>query len=188
MDYQSLSREILRLTGGNDNIDSFTNCMTRLRLNVKDPDKVDIDAIRALDDVLGVIPGGQVQVVVGPGHAERLRSAFAEVSSAAQVGFDDEDPAASDQVRDVASETRAKVKARQSTSMHMMFRHVGNIFIPGFIAGGLIASIANAWKLAAWSRRGAHPHRPYGSTATSEAAGACRWTCPVTGGTRARCT
>ena len=152
MDYQAMSREILALTGGNANIESFTNCMTRLRVNVKDPSIVDIDGLKKLDDVLGVIPGEQVQVVVGPGHAERLKAAFAEVSGAASVSYDGDDPTEdSDAIRDVADETRAKVKAKQSTSMHAMFRHIGNIFIPiipGFIAGGLIASIANAWKLA----------------------------------------
>ena len=69
---------------------------------------------------------------------------------------DEEDAVASllgggDRVRDVASETRAKVKARQNTGVHAVFRHIGNIFIPvipGFVAGGIIASIANFWKLA----------------------------------------
>ncbi|MFT3876895.1 MAG: PTS transporter subunit EIIC [Propioniciclava sp.] len=150
MDYKALSRAILDLVGGNDNVASFTNCMTRLRLNLIDTEKVDLDAIKELDGVLGVVPGDQLQIVVGPGHADRMRAAFAEVSDAAQLSFDGPQPE-DDLVRDVADETRAKVKARQSTSVHAGFRHIGNIFIPiipGFIAGGLIASIANFWKIA----------------------------------------
>lgn len=160
MDYKALSREILSLAGGNENIDSFTHCMTRLRLNVNDPDKVDVAAIKQLDGVLGVVPGDQVQIVVGPGHSDRLDAAFAEVSNASHVDFDDEDEdepdalamlTGGDRVRDVAGETRAKVKARQNTGVHAVFRHIGNIFIPiipGFVAGGIIASIANFWKIA----------------------------------------
>jgi PTS system sucrose-specific IIC component len=161
MDYNALSRDILSAAGGNDNIESFTHCMTRLRLNVADPDAVDVDRIKQLDGVLGVVPGPQVQIVVGPGHADRLDQAFAAVSDAAHVSYDEdneEEPDAvasllggGDRVRDVATETRAKVKARQNTGVHAVFRHIGNIFIPiipGFVAGGIIASIANFWKLA----------------------------------------
>lgn len=79
MDYTTLARRILELAGGPDNISSFTNCMTRLRLNLVRPEDADIAGMKALEGVLGVVEGAQVQVVVGPGHAERLRAAFAEV-------------------------------------------------------------------------------------------------------------
>ena len=79
MDYHLLAREILDLVGGPDNIASFTNCMTRLRLNLIRPETADAEAINGLAGVLGVVEGKELQVVVGPGHAERLRSAFGEV-------------------------------------------------------------------------------------------------------------
>lgn len=155
MKYDDLSRDILRLSGGTDNIASFTNCMTRLRLNVKDESAVDVAAIKELPGVLGVVPGDQVQVVVGPGHAERLRQAFAGVSGLTPDAEVDADgvPATTDgqrEVRDVAKETAAAVKAKQTTSIQAGFRHIGNIFIPiipGFIACGLVTSIANIIKV-----------------------------------------
>ncbi len=160
MDYSRLSADILPLVGGVANIDSFTNCMTRLRVNVLDPSQVDSDAIKALDGVLGVVAGDQVQVVVGPGHAQRLRDAFAaytELAPDAQVdapgGLDgpvDLDAAADLHALEQAN--KQKVKSRQSTSVHTLFRHIGNIFIPiipGFIACGLVVAIANVWKLIA---------------------------------------
>ncbi|MEA5052987.1 MAG: PTS glucose/sucrose transporter subunit IIB, partial [Propionicimonas sp.] len=73
MDYAQLSRQIVELIGGTGTVAAFTNCMTRLRLNLADPSKADIDAIKKLDGVLGVVPGEQLQIVVGPGHAQRLR-------------------------------------------------------------------------------------------------------------------
>lgn len=45
MDYHLLAREILDLVGGPDNIESFTNCMTRLRLNLIRPQTADAEAI-----------------------------------------------------------------------------------------------------------------------------------------------
>lgn len=148
MDYQQLSRQILDLVGGAGNVDTVAACMTRLRLNLRDSDKVDTTAIKELDGVLGVVPGEQLQVVVGPGHAERLRDAFSEVSGA-EVGPDVEVDAAED-LRTLESENRAKVKAKQSTRVHNVFRHIGSIFIPiipGFIACGLALAIANVWKI-----------------------------------------
>ncbi|MDR2347472.1 MAG: PTS transporter subunit EIIC [Bifidobacteriaceae bacterium] len=149
MDHRTLSDGILDATGGAANVSSFTNCMTRLRLELIDPAKADIDAIKDLDGVIGVVPSGtQLQIVVGPGHAARLRDAF-EAASGVRAGAEvDADGQVS--VRDVAKETREAVKSHHKTSVHALFRHVGNIFIPiipGFIACGLVMAIANIWKM-----------------------------------------
>jgi len=151
MNYEELSRSIERLAGGASNVASHTNCMTRLRLNVVDPAKVDVAGIKALDGVLGVVPGDQVQIVVGPGHAERLRQAYDRVSGQAGGAVVDAnlDPELGTGSADLAAETRAKVKSHQTSAVQRMFRHIGNIFIPvipGFIACGLVGAIANIWK------------------------------------------
>lgn len=36
MDKQQLSKDILKLVGGEENIDQVTHCMTRLRFNLND--------------------------------------------------------------------------------------------------------------------------------------------------------
>lgn len=149
MKYDEVGRQIHDAVGGADNISSFTNCMTRLRVSVHDTDKVDVEHLKELDGVMGVVPGSQTQIVVGPGHAERLRQAFAKVSGIEPDPEVDDDTDAAD--RDVAAETKAAVKSHQTTGIHAMFRHIGNIFvpiIPGFIACGLVLAIANIWKLA----------------------------------------
>ncbi|MFT3861960.1 PTS transporter subunit EIIC [Micropruina sp.] len=148
MDYADLSRQIVGLVGGNQNVATFTNCMTRLRLDLVDPGKADLDAIKKLPGVLGVVSGEQVQIVVGPGHAQRLRDAFAEVSGITP-GAEVEVDAAKD-LRTLEAENKAKVKARQTTGAHAVFRHIGNIFIPiipGFIACGLVLALANIVKV-----------------------------------------
>ena len=94
MKYDDISHDIHDAVGGTDNITSFTNCMTRLRVNVKDEDRVDVDRLKSLDGVMGVVPGSQMQIVVGPGHAERLRQAFAKVTGIrpdAEIGADEDD-------------------------------------------------------------------------------------------------
>ncbi len=156
MDYPKLSRDILPLVGGGENVSSFTNCMTRLRIEIIDPSRVDVDALKKLDGVMGVVDGDQLQVVVGPGHAQRLRDAFAVESGlegSAPVDADDDAPlSAAADLRALQTKNTQKVKARQKTGVHSVFRHIGNIFIPiipGFIACGLILAIANVWKLIA---------------------------------------
>lgn len=163
MDYSKLSEEVLALAGGPGNIASHTNCMTRLRLNVNDTSAVDADAIRKLTGVMGVIEGDQLQVVVGPGHAQRLREAFDllvddddEVAGAASRESGERAAAeggalsGADDLRVLQAEHTKKVKSRHTTGVHSVFRHIGNIFIPiipGFIACGLVVAIANVWKV-----------------------------------------
>lgn len=165
MDYSKLSTDVLALAGGPGNIDSFTNCMTRLRLNVRDTGAVDAASIKKLDGVMGVIEGDQLQVVVGPGHAQRLRDAFAEVYDAeagdavsggesaggsATATAEGEASSGAADLRVLQAEQTRKVKSRHTTGVHSLFRHIGNIFIPiipGFIACGLVVAIANVWKV-----------------------------------------
>ncbi|WP_019912249.1 beta-glucoside-specific PTS transporter subunit IIABC [Paenibacillus sp. HW567] len=66
MDKKALSKEILKLVGGEENIDQVTHCMTRLRFNLNDNDRADKAALQKTDGVMGVmINGGQFQVIIG---------------------------------------------------------------------------------------------------------------------------
>lgn len=66
MNKNELSKEILRLVGGEENIDQVTHCMTRLRFNLNDNNRADKAALQKTDGVMGVmINGGQFQVIIG---------------------------------------------------------------------------------------------------------------------------
>ncbi|KHL93870.1 PTS beta-glucoside transporter subunit IIA [Paenibacillus sp. IHB B 3415] len=66
MNKKELSKEILRLVGGEENIDQVTHCMTRLRFNLNDNNRADKAALQKTDGVMGVmINGGQFQVIIG---------------------------------------------------------------------------------------------------------------------------
>lgn len=66
------SRSILREVGGADNVANLTYCATRLRFQLNDRSKADLDALENTPQVLGVVPqgGDGVQVVMGGGVAE----------------------------------------------------------------------------------------------------------------------
>ncbi|EOS30140.1 PTS system, beta-glucoside-specific IIABC component [Lachnospiraceae bacterium 28-4] len=66
MAYKKTAAEILKLVGGEKNVASVTNCMTRLRFNLNDAKKADVEAIKKVKGVQGVVTkNGQFQVVIG---------------------------------------------------------------------------------------------------------------------------
>lgn len=66
MDYQKTAADILKLVGGEKNVDYVTHCATRLRFNLKDEAKADGEAIKKVKGVMGIAnSGGQYQVIIG---------------------------------------------------------------------------------------------------------------------------
>ncbi|MCH3968235.1 MAG: type II 3-dehydroquinate dehydratase [Atopobiaceae bacterium] len=77
-----IARDVLEAVGGSDNIISNSVCMTRLRLTLLDPSKVDADAINALHSVLGLTRRGQsgIEVVFGPSSVDAVAREFSRLS------------------------------------------------------------------------------------------------------------
>ena len=72
----STAEKIVSGLGGRDNISDLEPCITRLRVEFEDQEKVDEDALRAAG-AFGVVRSGRVvQVVVGP-TADDLASEIA---------------------------------------------------------------------------------------------------------------
>lgn len=139
MDNRELAKRLVEHLGGEENIASFTNCITRLRVTVKDQAKVDGDKIKALDDVLHFIHGQTMQIVLGPGKVNKV-SMEIEDNTSINVDLDDSS------VDNLAEDTRQMYKDKQTSPVQVMFRHIGNIFIPiipGLVASGLILGIVN---------------------------------------------
>lgn len=66
MKYESEARQIVKLVGGEKNINSLVHCVTRLRFDLKDEKKANTDELSSLPYVQKVIiSGGQYQVVIG---------------------------------------------------------------------------------------------------------------------------
>ncbi|WP_421383442.1 beta-glucoside-specific PTS transporter subunit IIABC [Bacillus salacetis] len=66
MNHQELGMKILELVGGEDNVRSVIHCMTRLRFNLRDNQKVKRSELENLDGVMGTnISGSQFQIIIG---------------------------------------------------------------------------------------------------------------------------
>lgn len=65
-DKKELAARVLELVGGADNVVMATHCITRLRFNLKDDSKADLEALKTLDGALGAqVKDGQWQVIIG---------------------------------------------------------------------------------------------------------------------------
>lgn len=64
--YEEIAQQVVEYVGGINNIDSVTNCMTRLRFTLKNVKKADIEKLQSIKGVQGVVnKKGQFQVVIG---------------------------------------------------------------------------------------------------------------------------
>ncbi|HLR61800.1 MAG TPA: glucose PTS transporter subunit IIA [Lentibacillus sp.] len=142
MNNQKLAQSIVENLGGENNITNLTNCITRLRIDLKSRNNVDLEAIKQLEGVLSVIDQGTIQIVLGPGKVTKVANAIHE-STTIDVDVEDEND---DSEFDMTSDTKAAYKAKQTSMFQQLFRHIGNIFVPivpGLVASGLMLGIAN---------------------------------------------
>lgn len=66
MDIAKSAKQIVETLGGAGNIDNLTNCMTRLRFNLKDETRADLEALKKVEGVRGIaVQGGVIQVIIG---------------------------------------------------------------------------------------------------------------------------
>ena len=136
MTNQELSLKILELVGGKENVTAATNCMTRLRVNLKDYTKADIEGLKATEGVLQVIEMDNLHVVLGPGKAKKVTDQFkldAGVGEAMSTEASWQDNKAAMK----AGQKQGKVKTA--------LKAVGDIFvplIPGVIAAGICSDLA----------------------------------------------
>ena len=122
MTVQELSAKILELVGGRENVRSAVNCMTRLRVNLKDPAAADIDGLLNVEGILQVIESDTLHIVLGPGKAQKVTDQFK-----LDAGLSDCAP------------------AKKQNKFQDSLKAVGNIFvplIPGVITAGLCSGFA----------------------------------------------
>lgn len=83
MAYEKLAKDIVKLVGEEENINSLVHCATRLRFKLNDNEKADKEALQNLEGILSVVEsGGQFQVVVG----SHVPAVYKEISKIADVG------------------------------------------------------------------------------------------------------
>ncbi|MGN1277692.1 MAG: PTS transporter subunit EIIC [Floccifex sp.] len=81
--YTEFCNQILENVGGKENISSAVHCMTRLRLNLKDKSKVNVEAVRGIKGALGAqFSGEQFQIIIG----QHVSEVYPEFCSLAGLG------------------------------------------------------------------------------------------------------
>jgi PTS system sucrose-specific IIC component len=133
---KELVLKIIELVGGESNIQHATNCMTRLRLKIKDYNKVKMDELKSLDGVMGVVEDETLQIVVGPGKAQKLALILKEnVTLTKEMGASED-----------WESNKQKIKQNQKQSkLKKGLRTIGEIFIPlipAIIAAGILNGFA----------------------------------------------
>lgn len=132
-----LAKEIVKLLGGKENVVKTANCMTRLRVTCKNPKKVDVDAIKKTQGVLGVVfEGNNFQIVLGPGKVKKVTDICIE-----ELGLPRN-------IKDQSwQENKAQIKGNQKQSkLKDMMKLISEIFvpiIPAIIAAGLFNGIGS---------------------------------------------
>lgn len=136
MTNQEIAKSLIELVGGKENVKSVENCMTRCRLELLDPDKAEIEAIKKAEGTLGVVEAkGQLQVIYGPGKVNKVTEEVKKiVGNKVLLG------------EDAVKATKEKLKAKNDTKFKNILKKLGNIFIPLiplFVACGLVLAVNN---------------------------------------------
>lgn len=112
MNYEALVSDILEKVGTRENVLSATNCMTRLRITVKDERLIDADALKQTEGVLGLVRDrkNHIEIVVGPGKSGKCGAVLR------QLGIPAAAPAAAHRSTPAATETAASAAAAQKST------------------------------------------------------------------------
>lgn len=136
--------------GGMENVAKIVHCMTRVRMEIKDYSKVNLEALKAVPGVLGVVEDDTLQVVIGPGTVNKVAL---EMCAMAGVNLGDRFPelanqalSGKDAVEQKAAQVKAEVKQKNQKPWSKALKSISNIFvplIPAFVGAGIIGGFAS---------------------------------------------
>lgn len=141
-----IARQIYEEIGGPENVQSLVHCMTRVRLSMIDETKVDLEKLKAIDGVMGVVEGETLQVIVGPGTVNKVAQKMVDTVG---VKLGEQFPhSAGLSLEDRAALTKkaAKEKYNKPSKIKEVLNSISRIFtplIPAFVGTGLIGGIAS---------------------------------------------
>ncbi|MCC6102441.1 MAG: PTS transporter subunit EIIC [Olegusella sp.] len=134
--YHSMSETVLAAMGGKENISHVEHCATRLRLHYVDGSKIDEEAIKNAENVIGVVKTAeQIQVVIGP-KVEDAYNEFLEVSGINPNNSEDTKPASN---KSTATKGAVDLVTRFGNISAAVFMPI----IPALITGGMILAFKN---------------------------------------------
>lgn len=131
-DYSVICRSIIQVCGGVGNISNVSHCMTRLRINLQNTGKVNVDEAKKIPGVLNlVIQNGEYQFVIGQDVAQ-LYEEFEKVEGIHTKGS----------VED--SEALKEDSKKKGRLVEGILSFIGGTFspvIPVLVAGGLTGAV-----------------------------------------------
>ena len=146
MNYDEISKKILINVGGKGNIDSYTSCITRLRITVKDINKINDKELEGLEGVLGLNKNGEeIQIVFGPGKVKKAYDSFDSLLISQDFITND----VHNEFEKTIKLEKDNIKSKRNSKFQMFMSKFSNIFvplIPGFIAAGLLAGLGGLFK------------------------------------------
>ena len=128
MDHKSVAQRVLKDVGGVGNILAAAHCATRLRLVLKNQDKVDQAAIDNDEDLKGsFLNAGQFQIIVGPGDVNEVHKHLIAAGAP---------EASKDDLKSIA--------AKQGNIVSRFIKTIADIFvplIPVLVGGGMLMAL-----------------------------------------------
>ena len=128
MNNTEIAKNVIEAIGGKDNVSSVAHCATRLRIMVKDKEKIDTNRVENIEKVQGAFfNAGQFQIIFGTGTVNRI---YDEVVS---LGLP----------TSTTSEMKAEA-AKQGNWFQRAVRTFGDVFvpiIPAIVATGLFMGL-----------------------------------------------
>ena len=128
MDHKSVAQRVLKDVGGAGNIVAAAHCAPRLRLVLKNQDKVDQAAIDNDEDLKGsFLNAGQFQIIVGPGDVNEVHKHLIAAGAP---------EASKDDLKSIA--------AKQGNLVSRFIKTIADIFvplIPVLVGGGMLMAL-----------------------------------------------
>ncbi|WEV45546.1 sucrose-specific PTS transporter subunit IIBC [Streptococcaceae bacterium ESL0687] len=131
MDYKKVAEDI-NLALGENNIQAVAHCATRLRLVLKDPSRVDQEALDNNDDIKGTFKAnGQFQIIIGPGDVNNV---YDELLKVAKISA-----ATKEELKELS-------EGGKKNPIMDLVKVLSDIFVPmlpALVAGGLLMALNN---------------------------------------------
>ncbi len=133
-----LAKKVIELVGGKENVVKAANCMTRLRVTVKNEELVKVNELKGTEGVLGVVASNNyIQVVLGPGKAKKVTDICIN-----ELGLP-KDGAVTGDWKDNKDAIKSNQKQNKFKSVITTIANIFVPLIPAIIAAGIFNGLAS---------------------------------------------
>ncbi|MGW9530631.1 beta-glucoside-specific PTS transporter subunit IIABC [Paenibacillus terrae] len=136
MDHKKMGDDIVRLVGGEENINGLVHCATRLRFDLKDSRKAERETLEKHEGIITVVEsGGQFQVVIG----SHVAYVYTEIMRNRDFGS--------------GSPAAGESSGKKTSVVSMIFEVISGSFsplIPAMAGSGMLKALLTVLTLVGW--------------------------------------